>query len=286
MKSLLAAFTLVAFASLLLAADEKSAELERFQGRWQVVELVEDGKVIPPEAIRDWLPSGGRVEIVENAILFSSPEDGKRHVKVFAIDPTQYPRGFEISTQRKKDGWGIYRFDDKRLVICLSHPEEAERPTEFSAKEGSKRMLMVLERRPGDPKSTAPQKDPLPEPPNDAKGATGKILTDAETTAMLKGTWRYNDSAGTLFLVLNSDGTFSTVREVQELRLFHKTFVQTPISSGKWVVRNGSLIFEATASIHPDRVGHKLAFTIRSVSEKDLIFVDYLGRLGQAAKVR
>lgn len=269
-----------------LIADEKSTELDRFQGRWQVVELVEDGKVIPPEGIRDWLPSGGRVEIVENAILFTSPEDGKKHVKVFSIDPTQYPRGFEISTQRKKDGWGIYRFDEGRLVLCLSHPEEGERPTEFSAKEGSKRMLMVLEKRPGAAKATADTNEPLPRPKGEGTGATAKILTDAETTTMLKGTWRYTDSAGALFLVLNSDGTFSTVREVQELRLFHKTFVQTPISSGKWMVKNGQLIIEATASIHPERVNHKLPFTIRSVSEKDLIFVDYLGRLGQATKVR
>ena len=82
-----------------------------------------------------------------------------------------------------------------------------------------------------------------------------------------------------------ADGTCSTVREVQQIRLFQKAFVRTPISSGKWSVKNGTLTFTATASVHPDRVNKQFPFTVRSVSERDFIFVDYLGRVGQATKV-
>ena len=41
------AWSLIAAASVAVASE---AELKRFQGHWQVIELVEDGKVIPPSA--------------------------------------------------------------------------------------------------------------------------------------------------------------------------------------------------------------------------------------------
>ena len=90
-------------------------------------------KVIPKEAISDWLPSAGKFEIVENAMIFTSSHDGKKHAKVFAVDLTQSPKGLELSTKEGKDGWGIFRFDDDRLVICMADPEN-DRPTEFSAR--------------------------------------------------------------------------------------------------------------------------------------------------------
>lgn len=283
----LAAASLMALVGGWLTAADKQPDLDRFQGRWQVVELVQDGKVIPSEAIRDWLPSSGKLEVTENAILFVSHDDGKKHAKVFSLDATVYPHTIDISTPKKKDGEGIYRFDKERLILCLTHPEDGDRPDEFSAKEGSKRTLMVLERQAPDAKLVSSTKEIKgPKDVTTDPGATAKILTDAETKSMLKGTWKYNDAYGSLFMILEEDGSFTTVREVQELRLFHKTFVQTPISSGNWSVHDGQLVFLATASIHAERINHKLPFTIRSISDKDLIFVDYLGRLGQATKVK
>ena len=67
----------------LLPAMASDAELQRFQGKWEVVELVEDGNVIPENAIADWLPSGGRLEIVDNAIITVSPHDEKKEDQTF-----------------------------------------------------------------------------------------------------------------------------------------------------------------------------------------------------------
>ena len=181
-----------------VCAEEKNTELKRFQGHWQVTELAEDGKVIPKEAIKEWLPSGGQAEIVENAIIFKSPLDGKKFVKIFSVDGTTYPKRIDVSTQKRKDGWGIYQFDDEKLVICLADPDEAKRPTKFSAETGSKRMLMVLKRRSKDTAAAKPAK-PLPKP-----AQAGKILTDGDVTKMLAGSWRLKDSAGTLFVTFNS----------------------------------------------------------------------------------
>jgi uncharacterized protein (TIGR03067 family) len=266
-------------------ADDKKGELDRFQGRWHVVELVEDGKVIPRAAIQEWLPSGGFIEIVENAIMYKGTDDGKKHAKIFSIDPTEYPPHFDIRTRERKEGLGIYKFDDRKLVVCLIDPEDGSRPTEFSAKKGSERMLMVLE--PLADKEAKPARVDRPAPPKSSdEGTAARVLTDAEVTDMLKGTWKYTDSIGGLYVVFDAEGTYRVIREVTEIRRFQKMFVQTPISSGTWQVKNGGLKFNCTQSIHFDRVGEKVTFDIRSISAKDMIFIDYMGKVGQATKVK
>lgn len=269
-----------------LTAADTDAELKKFTGHWEVIQLVEDGRVIPIKAIREWLPSGGRVQIADNAIMFKSPHDGKTYAKVFSIDPTQYPGGIEILTREKKEAHGIYRFDETKLVICVCDPADASSPTEFSAKEGSKRMLMVLKPLPTPAPNQKPAPRPVIPPTQSGTGVTAKVLTDAEVTKLLLGTWRYSDHAGALIITLANNGTWSSVREVQQLRLFQKVFVRTPISSGNWSVQKGTLTFHCTTSVDPNRVNQKLPFTVRSISERDFIFVDYLGRLGKATKVQ
>ncbi len=261
-----------------VAADQ-NPDVKQIQGKWEVVELVEDGKVIPKEAIREWLPSGGQFEVAENAIIFVSPHDGKKHVKVFSLDATQFPKGIDLSTREKKDGTGIYRFDGERLIVCFSDPEESQRPTEFSAKEGSNNVLMTLQRM-GKPSA---QPAPIKIEPS---GNTAKVLTDAQVKELLKGTWRYADKVGSLFVTFTPEGTFSTVREVKEIRVFQKVFVQSPVSTGKWSIQNGTLTFHIQTSVHPDRVNKRFDFSVRSITDRDFIFVDYMGRVGQASRVR
>ena len=264
--------------SRLIAAD-KDPELKQFQGHWAVIELAEDGKVIPKDAIGEWLPSGGHFEIAENAIIFTSQDDGKKHVKIFSVDATQYPKGIDLSTRTKKDGLGIYKFDNEKLIICFSDPDESSRPNEFSAKEGSKRVLMTLQRQSAPSQKLAIEKENTP-------AATAKVLSDAQVKELLRGTWKYIDSAGGLYVTFDADGSFSTVREVKEIRLFQKVFVQTPVSSGKWNIHNGQLAFQVQSSIHRDRVHREFDFQVRSITDRDLIFVDYLGHVGQAVRVK
>lgn len=262
-----------------LWAADSAAPVAEMQGRWEVVELVEDGKVVPREAIREWLPSGGKLEISENAVIFTS--DGDKQVKLFSVDATQYPRRIDLISKEKTDAVGIYRLDDGKLVLCLIDPAEGSRPDEFSAKEGTHRMLMVLEPR-KDSKSAATPAPPSTKPSTDG---IAKPLTDEEVTRLLKGTWRYVDDIGALYASFAADGTFSTVREVQQIRLFQKAFVRTPVSSGRWSVSRGTLTFTITASTHPDRLNKQFPFAVRSISDRDFIFVDYMGRVGKAVRV-
>lgn len=268
-------------ASTSLRAQEN--ELKKLHGQWEVTELVEDGKVIPRQAIPDWLPSGGRLDIADNAIMIQSTVDNKKHVRIFSIDATQYPHTITLTGTNKEEIHGIYKFDEKRLIVCLSDPSD-KTPGEFSAKEGTKRMLLVLQPMTATSKATtkpAPEKDPKPE---EVPAAT--ILTDADVTKLSEGVWKYDDTQGSLFIQLRNNGTFSTTREFQELRLFQKVFVQTPVTAGTWKVERGTIKFHVNSSIHPDRVGSTFGFAVRSISAKDLIFVDYLGRVGRAKKIQ
>lgn len=265
-------------------SDDEDPELRKFQGHWEVTDLVEDGKVIAKQKIRELLPSGGRAQIIENAIIFRSPTDGKQGAKVFRIEPAKYPKRIEVSTSQGKDSWGIYQFDADKLVICLTDPNEAARPGDFSAEAGSKRMRMVLKRsaaRPLATKTPAVAGTQKPQPAQALKG-----LTDVDLTKMLAGTWRLNDNAGSLFVTFNANGTVTTVREYQELRLFHRSFVQTPISGGTWSIKNGQLTAHVNRSVQIERVNRLFSFSIRSVSATDLIFVDSLGRVACAARVQ
>jgi hypothetical protein len=147
-------------------------------------------------------------------------------------------------------------------------------------------MLFVLKRTAAPVEAKKVAVEPAEAPVTDGSGVTAKILSDADVTRLLKGTWRYRDDAGALIVTLTDDGKWSSIRESQELRLFQKVFVRTPISSGTWSVQNGTLTFHCLASIHRSRVNHQLPFSVRSITDRDFIFVDYMGRLGKAVKVQ
>ncbi|MDG2126715.1 MAG: TIGR03067 domain-containing protein [Fuerstiella sp.] len=129
-----------------MQGQDKDPELRKFQGYWDVTDLVEDGKMIAKENIREILPSGGRVQIIENAIIFRTPADGRQSAKVFRIEPAKYPKRIEVSTSQGKDSWGIYQFDADKVIICLTDPNEAERPDDFPAESGSKSMMKMVKR--------------------------------------------------------------------------------------------------------------------------------------------
>src|SRR5262249_20333535 len=111
------------------AQDGGYAEL---QGTWQAVELVDNGRVIPADAIPSWLPSGGRIEIIDNSIIFTSPKDGQRHARNFSVDATTYPRQLNVIDGGKTSGQGIFPKENGLLVVRLFSPTAAPPPAGFS----------------------------------------------------------------------------------------------------------------------------------------------------------
>lgn len=269
------------------------AGYQELQGAWQASEMVDSGRVIPAEAIPGWLPSGGRVEIVDNSIVFMSPKDGQKHARVYSIDATTYPRQLNVLEGNTVYGHGIYRIEDGRLVVCISPPSASPRPTDFSAREGSQRVLIVFTRidakastatTPAQPvSSTSVLK--LPAPPADPPAQPGiKPLTDADVGQLLPGTWKCNDAYGAFFCTLDKNGTYSTYRESVETSAFQKVFKKLPVSSGTWKLKNGQVVLQCTSAVYADRIYKCFPFTIRSVTATNMEFVDYAGNIAKAVK--
>jgi len=274
-------------------AVAQNAGYAELKGNWQAIELVDNGRVIPAEAIPGWLPSGGRIEIVDNSIVFTSPKDSQRYARVFSIDATTYPRQLNVIDGGKVSGQGIYRIDDGHLVVCLSPPNGTPRPTDFSAREGSTRVMVVFERT--DPKlsvaSTPLQKVAATSPPNispppvisNPQPVVG-ALTDAEIGKLLPGIWKVKDAYGAFFLSLDKNGTYSTYRETVEKSVFQEIFRKLPLSSGTWRLQNGQVVLQCASAVYVDRIYKSFPFTIRAVSTTEMQFVDYAGNVGKAVR--
>ena len=309
--SSLSIFVLLATNTFVLGQSaESTAEIQRFQGSWRVAELIDNGQVISGEAIKAVLPTGGRAQIVSNTIQFTSPTTHARGAKVFSVDPTVYPKTMVISTLNTPEGWGIYKFEGERLIICMSDPAVTPRPTDFSSRPNSNHMLLVMERTATDETVTSAAKPPaqlasqplpssipapglveIPTPGPPASGpaptaATARVLTDAEVTTMLQGTWRLNDGAGVLQIGFDPNGSYRSYREIPNPNTFYKVFIETPVAAGTWKVRNGQLEFYVTTSTDLNRVNRMFHVAVRSISNTDLIFVDSVGRVGKAVKLR
>lgn len=301
-------------------------ELNRIDGNWRVIEMVENGRAIPEDQMRQWLPGGGVMEIVDYTILFKSPVDGAKTTKTFRLDPTSYPKQIAIMDRDNLTGTGIYKFDSGKLVICITN-EANQVPTEFSAPAKSNRILIVMERfEPGissipgmnvklparKPVQIPTQPKPAPAPVQAASvqipaqpapvpvavpqqprpqvvivdSAAGRVLTDAEVRAMAVGTWRINDTEGSIDIVFDAAGTFQTYRYFAAMSNFNKVFVPTPISSGTWIISGGRLLAKVTSSTRFDRLNQSFVPAVRSISATDMILVDHLGRVSRAVRVR
>jgi len=289
------------FSSALVRGEDQA--YAPLRGRWQAVELVDDGRVIPQDAIHTWMPSGGQLEVIDNTFVFTSSADGQRHARTFEVDATRYPCEINLRADGRLTAHGIYKLDEGRWVICAAPANQVARPADFSSPKGSRRVLLVLKlaadvARPGGEQVAASATQSSPSAPIELSklqpvpdlrsppGTTGKLLTDAEVLRMLLGTWKYKDAYGDFFLTLDSRGTFSTYRETVTTSTFQQVFVRAPISSGTWVLNNGQLTFRCTASVQRDRVNQQAPFAVRSISENDLIFVDIRGQVVKGVKVR
>jgi len=134
-------------ASVLVAAafsDGAIAEdREKFQGNWSLISLERDGKKTPPEeltAIKLTIRANNFVLRRDSAVLSEG---------TFTLDPTRKPKEIDetitAGPNRGKLSQAIYEIDEKHHTICFAAAGR-ERPTEFSSKPGSGRILQVWRR--------------------------------------------------------------------------------------------------------------------------------------------
>ena len=66
MQRILFICLIVIFTPVAARAAEDAAGLKQFRGRWRITELTDNGSFISPERIKNWLPSGGKIEFGES----------------------------------------------------------------------------------------------------------------------------------------------------------------------------------------------------------------------------
>jgi len=123
--------------------DDKS-DLDRMQGSWEVVSLVEQGKVTAKAELE------ALVVVIEKD-NFTTLEKGEAVVKYrIKLDPTKTPKSIDFTHLMDKDKDktepGIYTFEKDVLKLVLDEDKKG-RPTVFEGKETASYSVMVLKKK-------------------------------------------------------------------------------------------------------------------------------------------
>jgi uncharacterized protein (TIGR03067 family) len=122
------------------AAQDKKTDKELFQGDWKVVTVQVGGK-----DLRDQLP--------RKVVTFSGDKVTVMGDAEYKLDPSKTPKQIDVTVGEGPDDGpdqkgthpGIYKLDGDKLVIHQAQPGQ-DRPTGFESKEGTKTLLLTLER--------------------------------------------------------------------------------------------------------------------------------------------
>jgi uncharacterized protein (TIGR03067 family) len=126
-------------------------EMEKLQGTWALVYQEMDGKKLPDE--KDAEMFHGKMVFAGDKIHYSVELPGFDFRFAYELHADQQPKGIDLTLTETSDGqgvgqtaFGIYRFEGGTLEICHS---KTNRPTGFSAGEGSQNVLIVMKRTSG-----------------------------------------------------------------------------------------------------------------------------------------
>ena len=135
---------------------EKETDLDRMQGTWLVVSLVEEGKAVDAKetAILKIVIQKDNFRVLENDKLVVNDR--------ITIDETKMPRAIDFThlsgDDKGKTELGIYVFEKGQLKICVNEKAK-ERPTVFDGKEASTYSVIVLKKEKAAEKEKEKEKD-------------------------------------------------------------------------------------------------------------------------------
>jgi uncharacterized protein (TIGR03067 family) len=135
--------TAMALVFLLGADDAKndaSKDLDKLQGDWVLVSSQRNGKPLTDEqvkAIKRTIKGNEQTVTRDGQVLLKG---------TIKVDPTKKPKTIDV-TFKGEDGeerilQGIYEVDGDQQKVCYTLPGN-DRPTDFSAAEGSERTMSV-----------------------------------------------------------------------------------------------------------------------------------------------
>lgn len=140
MRTLVGMIAVLALVGADGAPDVVKREMTLLEGEWTMVSGEASGTSMPREMVK----GGKRVaKDGETTITFG----GQVYFKAkFTIDPTKKPKTIDYrmteGPTKGKTHLGIYELDKDTIKFCFAAPGE-DRPTDFTAKEGSQRTLSI-----------------------------------------------------------------------------------------------------------------------------------------------
>lgn len=261
----------LALVALCIGATGVSAA-ESFDGQWVITAIVEDGAVVPSDEIKKRFAVDGQVTVDGQSISFVAPSTQQRRTLLFVTDEKATPKTFDLAGTEHVGSKGIYQLMDDVLLLCLAEPNAKERPTQFSAKEGSARVLLTLHR--GKATTHQPPPPPVKDPP---PAVEIKPMQDDKLRPQLIGSWAHQDDDWVHRVTLNSDQTYSASKTYKHR--FGKIFNENVRTSGTWKVQDNVVILTCTASTNKDLLNQISSYRIRSITENEVISVDQFGRM-------
>src|SRR4051812_42089947 len=112
-------------------------------GTWELVSVIDDGKLIPLESVRQTMIKDARVVIKGQTASVLRP-DGKVRSMAFVTDPTASPKTVDIAGELHIGGKGIYMRDGDVLMICTHGVDSHTRPTVMASLPASDTFLMTF----------------------------------------------------------------------------------------------------------------------------------------------
>jgi uncharacterized protein (TIGR03067 family) len=143
MRVIVSLIPVLVLAGTASAQDTVKKEMAQLEGEWSMVSGEANGVSMPKEAVN----SGKRVAKDGEVTITIA---GQVYFKAkFSIDPTKKPKAIDYTmlegTTKGKTHLGIYELDGDTVKFCFAAPGK-ERPTDFTAKEGSQRTSSVWKR--------------------------------------------------------------------------------------------------------------------------------------------
>jgi uncharacterized protein (TIGR03067 family) len=143
MRTLVAVVALAGLVGAEPPSDAVKKELARLEGEWVMVSGERDGQALPEEYVKTATrvaKDGVSTVTIAGMVVMKSK---------YTIDPTKKPKAIDFeATEGEAQGkkiQGIYELDGDTLKFCLAASDK-DRPTDFTAKEGSGRTASVWKR--------------------------------------------------------------------------------------------------------------------------------------------
>jgi uncharacterized protein (TIGR03067 family) len=137
----LAAISAISLLAAGLAFAGGASDQKKFQGAWQRVSIIDDGKMVEGAEKGSVVFSGSEYTLKDG--------DTVKSKGTYKLDESKSPKEFDVmpaaGPSKGKTLKGIYKFEGEQLIYCIAGPD-LDRPKEFASPAGSKLRLYTNKR--------------------------------------------------------------------------------------------------------------------------------------------